>query len=124
MIWLSVAMIVFICTSMNHLGLIEAIENIIGFKIPIVDCCKCSSFWSTIVYLLCEHWSIGLIAIIAIAFLACIAAVWLELAMGYIDTLYGRCYERIWNTPAVSKTDGDKGDTKTDNEGDTETKVS
>lgn len=124
MMWLKIAMIVFICTSMNHLGLIDAIEKAVGFKIPIVDCCKCSTFWFTTAYLLCEFKGIGIIAIIAIAFLACIVAVWLELAMGYIDTLYNKAYERIFNTPTVSETDGDKGDTETDDKGDTETKVS
>ncbi len=124
MMWLKVAMIAFICTSMNHLGLIEAVEKTVGFKIPIADCCKCSTFWFTTAYLLCEFKGIGIIAIIATAFLACIAAVWLELAMGYIDTLYNKAYERIFNTPTVTETDGNKGDTETNDEGDTETKVS
>lgn len=119
MIWLKVAMIVFICTSMNHLGLIEAIENVIGFKIPIIDCCKCSTFWTVITYLLCEGLDIGIVAVIATAFLACIAAVWLELAMGLLDTLYDKCYERIFYKATVTETDGDKGNSEPDNQGDT-----
>lgn len=120
----TVAMIVFICVSMNHLGLIEAIERMIGLKIPVVNCCKCSTFWFTTTFLVCEYHDIGIITIIAIAFLVCIAAVWLELAMGILDTLYNRCYERIWNTTAVTENDGNKGDTQADHKDNTETALS
>lgn len=124
MIWLKAAMIVFICTSMNHLGLIEAIEKVLGFKLAVVNCCKCSTFWVTYFYLGIVHNSLGFLTVIAISFLACFLAVWLELALGYIDTLYNKAYERIFNTSTVSETVGDKGDTETDDKGDTETKVS
>lgn len=121
---LKVLLIVFICTSMNHLGLIEAIEKVAGAKLPILNCCKCSSFWATFFYLAICHSSIGPICVMAISFLSCFFAIWLELSMGILDTLYNVAYERIFNETTVSKADRNKGNTETDDKSDTETKVS
>lgn len=122
--WPEVAMTVFVCTSMNHLGLIGAVEKAVGFKLPIINCCKCSSFWATILLLYLYPTGSGMLASIAIAFLAAMAAVWLELVMGVFDTLYDKIYERVFNAPTVTKADGGKAGAETGDTGDTETKVS
>lgn len=114
--WLDVAMIVFAVTAANHMGLIDAAEKTVGFKLPIVNCCKCGSFWTTLVYGIICHAVLGPIPVIAISFLAAFCAVWLELLMGYIDTLYDKCYERIYTTSDSSETDGNKSRSTTGNE--------
>ena len=47
---MDIAYIVFVCTAVNHLGLIAAIEGIVRHSIPVINCPKCASFWSVLVY--------------------------------------------------------------------------
>jgi len=93
--WIDIASIVFVCVTMNHLGLVKAIEDKIGYELPVFDCVKCSSFWCVLVYttILLHH----IIAPLAISFLASYLAIWLELLEGYIDTIYIRLYEKIFS---------------------------
>jgi len=96
MSWNDIAMILFACTAANHLGLVGAIEEHIGFKLPIMDCCKCFSFWCTFFYLC--YCGERLTVLFAVSFFNAYLAVWLELGMGYIDTLYNRIYGKIYST--------------------------
>lgn len=121
MTWLDVAMIVFACTAANHMGLIEAAEKTIHFKLPIINCCKCSSFWLTLLYGIIYS---GGIKIVAISFLAAICAVWLELFMGFIDTLYDKAYERIFNTTTAATADKHEDSATTKGAGDTKDTMS
>lgn len=105
--WGDIAMIVFAVTAANHMGLIAAAEKIAGFKFPIVNCCKCGSFWISLIFGLIDFRSIGLIPIVAISFFAAWSAVWVELLMGYIDILYAKTYDRIYNSPTIAKTNSD-----------------
>lgn len=97
MAWNDIAWIVVACTSANHLGLITEIERIIHHRIPVVNCVKCSTFWATLIYCIvcCESFFTHLPLVIALSFLAAYAAVWLELIMYFIDTLYNRIYETL-----------------------------
>ena len=45
-----VAMIIFVCVSANHLGLVHAIEELTKKPIPIVNCVKCFTFWTVLIY--------------------------------------------------------------------------
>ena len=47
---MDVAAVVFFSTTVNHLGLISAIESAIKHRLWILDCPKCLSFWSVLVY--------------------------------------------------------------------------
>lgn len=99
--WLDVASIVFVCVTMNHLGLIGKLEDIYGGAIPVINCPKCSTFWFTLCYGIGEmgFFEIPQIPLIlATSFLASYAALWLELFEGYIDTLYLRLYGKIYKT--------------------------
>lgn len=90
--WKDIACIVFVCTAMNHLGLIKAIEDVSKMEIPIINCPKCLTYWSVFAY---ELWYVGLSDIpmvLAISFLCSYLAIWLELIMYAIDTLYNRIY--------------------------------
>lgn len=96
--WMDIAGIVFVCVTMNHLGLVGAAEEMIGRKIPIVNCPKCSTMWATLVYLFGETEKCGLVAVLAISFLASYAAIWVELLEGYVDIIYMKLYEKIYHT--------------------------
>ena len=89
-----IASIVFVCVTMNHLGLISAIESAIHRKLWIVDCPKCASFWCVLAYHIVEH--NGMVTSLAISFLASYTAIWLELLEGFVDKLYMKCYEKIY----------------------------
>ena len=101
--WIDIASIVFVCVTMNHLGLIRKIEEIRG-ELPIFNCPKCLSCWSVFIY---ELWSVGfsdLPIILAISFLCSYLAIWLELFEGYIDTLYNKLYDKIYPTTDTTDT--------------------
>lgn len=91
--WGAIAAIVFIATAVNHLGLIAAIERIIRRKLWIIDCPKCLTCWSVMGYLLLT--GSHPLPSLAIALIAAYAAIWIELFMYFIDTIYNRIYGKI-----------------------------
>ena len=93
--WIDIAAIVFICVTANHLGLVKAIEETLHRELRIVNCTKCLSWWSSLVYSLVT--SSELIPSLAISFLASYIAIWLELFEGFIDTLYQKLYDKIFS---------------------------
>jgi hypothetical protein len=93
MMWIDIASIVFACVTMNHLGLISAIEDVTHRKLWIVNCPKCSTFWSALVYTTISTHDV--ITSLAISFLASYIALWLELLEGFVDTLYLKLYGKI-----------------------------
>lgn len=105
--WTDVAYIVFACTAANHLGLVQAAEKVIGRPLPIVNCCKCFTFWSVLTYGLADTLSGGFAAVVAalphllaLSLLCAYLAVWTELAMGIIDRLYTRIYDTFYPSAA------------------------
>jgi len=111
MAWSDIAWIVVACTSANHLGLIAAVESLLHRRLPVVNCPKCLTFWSTLAYLLAcfltgddallggsgpitVHLSV-VPRMLAVSFLAAYSALWLELIMYFIDTLYNSIYDNI-----------------------------
>jgi len=100
--WRDIAAIVFVCTTINHLGLIRAIEERVGRKLPIANCPKCASFWSVLAYgmaaanssLFTLRFSLRLLAI---SLLCSYLAIWLELFMYAIDILYNKIYGILEN---------------------------
>lgn len=104
---IDIASIVFVCVTMNHLGLVKAIEEFYDCELRVINCPKCSTFWSVLAYgLVCRS---GITTTLAISFLASYTAIWLELFEGFIDTLYMKLYDKIYetsdDTPAAD-TDG------------------
>ena len=97
--------IVFICTAMNHMGLIDAIERRTRLDLPIIHCPKCASFWGVLMY--CAMMHRGFISSVAIAFFCSYLSLWVELAMGYIDSIYLKCYEKIVSTADTDKASAD-----------------
>ena len=118
--WIDMAGIVFACTAVNHLGLIQAVEERIDKSIPIVNCHKCLSFWATLAYCIATSIAaqsciatvrggsaaalvlIGLplaIHALAISSLAAWLSIWLDLLMGIIDKIYIHIYEKTYPNP-------------------------
>ena len=94
--WIDIAAIVFICVTANHLGLVKAFEDTLHRELKIVNCPKCLTWWSSLVYSVvtsCEP-----IPSLAISFLASYSAIWLELFEGYLDKIYIRLYDKIYPT--------------------------
>ena len=92
----------FAFTAANHLGLVSKLESIIGHPIPIVNCPKCSTFWSTLIYMLIA--SRDIIGGIAMSFFFAYLAIWVELAMGVADCIYMDIYEKIISRTTSAKT--------------------
>lgn len=81
----------------NHLGLIDAFEQVVRHKLPVLNCAKCLTFWAVLAVVICRYdiatyWTV----IVATSFIAAFAAKWIELLFGYIDTLYERIYDKIY----------------------------
>ena len=93
-IMMDAGLIVLACVLANHLGLVSAIEQAVRFRLPILDCSKCCSFWCVLIY--CITARMGVIHTLALSFLSALLAVWVELAFGYIDTLYIKIYGKIY----------------------------
>ena len=107
---MEVLMVIFGCVAANHLGFIGAVEDVLDRELPVLNCPKCLTFWATLFTVFPSH---SLIVTIATAFAAAYAALWLELALGFIDKQYVRAYETFikhqhtdGETPAA---DADRG---------------
>ena len=109
MAWGDVAMILFSCVAMNHLGLIAAIEGVIGIKLPIINCSRCASYWCTLAYLLFTHHAV--IPSVATSFLCAASAPWVELLMGFFDTKFNWLYDKIYPTAEDEDSEGDGTET-------------
>lgn len=97
----SVALILFSCVAANHLELVATIEKIVGHELPVINCPKCLTFWSVVIYGVAEADSSlftlhSSLTIVAVAFLSAYLAIWLELLMFSIDTLYNRIYDKLY----------------------------
>lgn len=102
--WRDIAAIVFVCTAVNHLGLIGTIERIIRHPLPIVNCPRCLTCWSVMAYGIATlpfyspmAIAAALPGLLAISLLCSYTAIWLELTMYAIDTLYNKIYGIIEN---------------------------
>ena len=107
--WIDIACIVFVCVTMNHLGLVKAIEEAAHRELRIVNCPKCFTWWSVLAYTIIT--SRSTITSLAISFLCSYLALWLELFEGFIDTIYLKVYEKIFTTTDdTAPADPDGGD--------------
>lgn len=104
--WRDIAAIVFFCTAVNHLGLIEAIERVIKHSLPVINCPKCLTCWSVMTYQLLT--GSHLLPSLAISLLCSYLAIWLELLMYSIDTLYNIIYGIIESYKENSNGDSPK----------------
>ncbi|MBP5425122.1 MAG: hypothetical protein J6Y33_03500 [Prevotella sp.] len=107
--WRDIACIVFAATAVNHLGLIAAVERIAKRPLPVVSCPKCLTCWSVFAYGLatgpCPSPQ-AVARLLAISLLCSYIAVWLELLMYAVDTLYNRIYGTIEDTSKEDRGEG------------------
>lgn len=106
--------IVFTCVAANHLGLVAAVESTVRFRLPVIGCVKCLTFWSVLAYgLATEEVCLGLIpALGSVALLSAWSAIWLDLLMGLADKAYVKIYVTIYPTePAADADEDGAGDT-------------
>lgn len=114
-------MITFLAAAANHLGLVDAVEKVLHRELPIINCMKCLAFWLTIIYglTICINHIVDnnemvttilvelfedVLEMVAAAFLSAWAAIWLDLAMGIIDKLYLRIYDKVYSTTTSANT--------------------
>lgn len=110
--------ILFASVAANHLGLIGAMERVVRHELPILNCSRCLTFWATLVhgcYSVATGGALGAAIVLAISFLNAWLAVWLELGMGYIDTVYYYIYNKVYGT--ADATSADNEDSAIRNEG-------
>lgn len=108
--WMDLAAIVFASVTVNHLGLIAAVEQVIRHPLPILNCPKCLTFWSVLACGLIGDGisaaiSSGLPRLFATSILCAYLAIWIELAEGFIDKLYSRIYDTLYPTADPSDAD-------------------
>ena len=103
--WISAIMIMVSCVMANHLGLVSAIERIISHNIPIVNCSRCFTFWSTLLY--CIFACHNIIDSVFVAFCMALLSLWFDVFLGLLDNLYYTAYEYIYkDTEADEHKDG------------------
>lgn len=98
--WISAALITFSATAANHLGLVRGVEKAVRHRLPVVDCPKCLTFWGVLAYggLSGDGTAAlpsALPGLLATSFLCSYLALWIDLLMYAIDTLYNRIYGTI-----------------------------
>ena len=105
--WNDMALLTVIAVLANHLGMVTAIEAIIHYRIPIVNCPKCLTFWLTLIYgSIAYGGGIRIMVIqLAVSFLCAYSATWLHLLLGLIDFLLNKVYDAIYPTES-STSDG------------------
>lgn len=89
--YLAVICIMLICVLANHLGLIAAAEKVTHVQLYVINCCKCFTFWFTVIYLIVTGQNV--IQALAVSFCAAYLAVWTELLCGIIDKKYDNVFK-------------------------------
>lgn len=98
--WIDIACLLFSAVCANHLGLVKAIETIIGHSLVIVNCARCLSFWSVLICTVATGWNP--VEAVAVSFLCAYAATWLQLAMAIIDKQFDKIYDTIYPTTSTA----------------------
>lgn len=109
MYWKDIACIVFVCVTVNHLGLIAAIKTVTRCnRLWVLDCPKCLTFWCVFVHLMTRPYSPPFWEGLGVGFICAYLAIWLELAEGIIDHLYNYIYGKIYPTTGPTDTDTER----------------
>lgn len=109
--WMDIACIVFVCVTVNHLGLIRAVIGVFFKKrktLPIVSCPKCLTFWCVFVHLMTRPYSPPFWEGLGVGFISAYIAIWLELLEGIIDHLYNYIYGKIYPTANTTYADAER----------------
>lgn len=96
--WSEAAMIMFSCVSVNHLGLVAAIEDIVRRPLPVINCPKCLTFWCVLAYMLSHVGLEDVPKSVAASFLFAYLSLWLQLLLALTDRLFNMLYDKIHST--------------------------
>ena len=77
----------------NHVGLRDAVERVTHYKMKVLSCVKCGTFWVVLAYMAIRNQPV--VESIATAFALSYAAIWFELLLGYLSKLYEIAYDKI-----------------------------
>ena len=91
-----IAMLTFSCVAANHLGLVAAIEKVLKWTFPVVNCPKCFTFWTVLSATILSNWNI--IASFAVSFISAYLALWINLLMAFMDSKFNALYDKIYST--------------------------
>ena len=96
--WMDVVFLTVAAVLVNHLGLIDAIEKVARRELPIINCSRCLTFWSVLVWLCFNTvaFTRHIPVILAASSIAAFLAPWLELLFGLIGKLYEKIYEKTF----------------------------
>lgn len=100
---LGIASVFVSCVLFIHMGLGDAISEKLDIDFILLKCVKCITFWSTLAYAILFT-KITWTACIAIAFLASYAALWADLVLSKVASIYDEKYNEILD----SERDNDK----------------
>lgn len=91
-----VALVTVSCVLFIQMGLASEIQKRIRFRLTILSCPKCATFWSVLAYLLIG--GNGIILSVATSFISAYSALWLSLLYDILAKIYNVCYEAITET--------------------------
>ena len=106
------AMIALSCVLFVTMGLAEAIQEYVPFRLRILTCPKCLTFWSVLAYSLIS--GEGVVQSVATSFIIAYIALWAALILDAITLLYNYLYEKVTRNQGTSeqgtrqKADADK----------------
>ena len=103
---LETALITISCVLFVNMGLSDAIQKVLHFRISILTCPKCLAFWSCISWNFVHYTNYPVI--IAISFFFSYLSLWLSLLYDYLSLLYNNCYEQITKTSDSFKSIADE----------------
>ena len=109
-------MIALSCVLFVGMGLAGAIQEYIPFRLRIMTCPKCLTFWSVLIYSLFS--GEGVIQSIAVSFIISYISLWAALLLDALTILYNMLYEKITRnqrTADEERPEADKEGTASDN---------
>ena len=101
------AMLTTSCVLFISMGLSDAVQDTLRFRLKVLSCNKCMTFWTVLLYALVDK--CGIIQAIAVSFLCSYCSMWLSLAIDGMTLLYNKAYELISKTDA-SENEADSGE--------------
>lgn len=89
-------MITLSCVLFVQMGLADAIQDVLGFRLTLISCPKCLTYWSVLAYAILS--GRGFLECVAVPFISAYAALWVALAYDCLTTIYNKFYEHISET--------------------------
>ena len=105
-------MLTIACVLFTQMGLADAIQDVLDFRLTMMSCPKCMTYWSVLAYAVLS--GRGFLECITVPFISAYAALWLALAYDIMTTIYNRIYEHISKTTDTEEGGASAHEAKTD----------